>query len=172
MNAKFHKSILNMGKARQLLEQLPASWGVGTADSANGVTLFARRCARRAYGKTELTGGIVITATGPRPDFLGRAPTVSRRLKPNWTDTQFVMAAARCFQEVLNVIRLNFYRDALYHRFGDDITSKLEVAVRRAKKATGHTDVYSDMTSDDVRFWNEWLNKRQAKGEKIIPTFI
>ena len=90
------RSILAGHKARLLLKKLPASKTSGplvVIETARKATLHARYCGRWCHGVFEFTGGVYLKVSLPRPIYGCCCWTASRRLRPGWTDHQFIAAA-------------------------------------------------------------------------------
>ena len=141
--------------------------------------LTARRCyngwhrdGRGFHARIRWTGGCKVTARC-RPvemrhrSFGNRSIEAVRRLKPGWTEEQFIRAACHCYNEVRQVLHeqeadpIHRRREALYDRFESPgrITNDLLEVITGAYQEHGHSGDYQEMTEVDICFWDDFLDR-------------
>jgi hypothetical protein len=178
------RSILGSAKGRKLLEVLPKLSGM-TSDAVavhmhTHPGLFMQATARRCYRvvektwvgsslqtTTHFTGGVEIEVRLPceiragRSIFWGR---LKKRLRPGWSDQQFVAAADDLICKAARLAVLKTEQDivqAYVDEFVAESHSQNEAVslLEESARTLGLPLMYEDMSADDCKAWTDELDR-------------
>jgi len=116
------------------------------------------------------TGGLFLSAHCPFDNVLYLPNEFTRRLSPKWTKKQLKTALENLASKAIDRMLLNEEVLKLHQRFEEANLTQyehLDDVIQHVKETSGFTDIYKEMTKDDVIFWNKWLdNMRRIKYTK------
>lgn len=134
------------------------------------ITLVARRLGGESPER--LTGGVTVSAWLPYPSYGGlppmyrrpgsASPPIYRRLRPGWTEAQFLRAAEGVYARAREAARLQLRRENVADAFKPYEGDAMAQAVR-AMARKGHYRIYEMITVEDCAFWLKWLTKWRAR---------
>jgi hypothetical protein len=108
-----------------------------------------------------LSGGMVLTVEGPQPVW-GHAYsryTRTTRLRPDWTERQFLAATNRLIQWAGAEAQRQTAVAVVWHLEQQSIISDaLRDAIMAEEKRLGRDSSYDTMSVADSEFWSGWLN--------------
>lgn len=121
----------------------------------NGIeNVLVRRCSR----SWEYSGGLVIIVQSVPYEHMAHMSIGERRqLRKGWTYKQLGNAIDSAVGEIMSQHHLNMRRDELCRKFNGVMNDAMRDAVEAEAIMSGRTEDYSEMTGDDVDFWNQWL---------------
>lgn len=172
--AKLMRSIWGREYARLALAALPsADLGMaGHYKTPQGIRISSRRSYQwRSNGKTgrdretlrHVTGGVVIEGGLPMPTYGNRPFTFTRRLRPDWTEAQFIAATDDILIRCRAALQLQRCRESVYAAAGDLETNPTFCAAVEAEESRyGSPSCYDTMTEADCEHWLAWLASWKA----------
>ncbi len=161
------KTILSMGRAKQLYEELDEATHkkrfLGAESQATisenlfgfVVVLYTRKCR---------TGGVLIKATIPDP--LSTVKKVfTRRLRPCWTEEQFITATntlyIKVWLETQRQHKLKYLQKAVEKKMESVGKTNFLEAVNEIKEKEQITDLYDKMLPSVIDRWFELIHEME-----------
>jgi hypothetical protein len=155
--------------ARQLLAHLPTDRTRGflpVPDGSGRLDVITLVAYRRGRGD-RLTGEVIVAAWLPEPGYGFMAqfhrrpgwtsPPIASRLRPGWTEAQFLRAAEGVYARALVAARLQLLQENVADAFKPYEGDAVAQAEFRARKGCPHPWRYRDMTAEDCAFWLKWI---------------